>query len=168
MNTLKATLLASLITVFAVPSVMAGESEVTWTNPDKYRDVKANDMESRKRFEERTFKNLEKHFAKLAAQLPEGQTLKLDVTDVDLAGDVNAGGIERIRIVKEIYFPRMKFSYELVGADNSVIVADEINLKDMNFMTGSRLKYRNDSLGYEKKMLDDWFKKTFKEHIVEK
>lgn len=168
MNTFKATLLASLIFVIGAPAALAAESEVTWTNPEKYRDVKPNDTESRKRFEERTFKNLEKHFAKLAATLPKGGTLKFDVTDVDLAGDVNAGGIQRMRIVDTLYFPRIKFSYEYVDANQNIVVADEINLKDMNFMTGSRLKYRNDSLGYEKKMLDDWFKKTFKEHIVEK
>jgi hypothetical protein len=33
---------------------------------------------------------------------------------------------------------------------------------------GSNLKYRNDFLGYEKKLLDDWFKKEFSEETVEK
>ena len=35
------------------------------------------------------------------------------------------------------------------------------NLKDMNFMMGNTLRYRNDFLRYEKKLLDDWFKETF-------
>lgn len=162
----KSVLVAAVTFALTVPSVFAAESEVTWTNPDKYRDVKANQSQSNKKFKENTFKQLEKHFAKLASKLPEGQKLSIDVTDVDLAGDVNAGGIERIRIIKDVYSPRMKFSYELTDSTGKSLVADEINLKDMSFMTNSRLKYRNDSLGYEKKMLDDWFAKTFASHLT--
>mgnify|MGYP000533662644 CR=1 FL=1 len=161
----KSVLVAAVTFALTAPSVFAAESEVTWTNPDKYRDVKASQMQNSKKFKENTFKRLEEHFAKLAEKLPEGQKLSIDVTDVDLAGDVNAGGIERIRIVKEIYSPRIKFSYELTDKDGQSLVAGEINLKDMNFMSTSRLKYRNDNLGYEKKMLDDWFAKTFAERI---
>lgn len=114
------------------------------------------------------FKDLEKHFAKLAEMLPAGQTLKIDVTDVDLAGDTHHGGVNRTRIVKEIYSPRMNFSYQILDADGSVIKSDDVVVKDMNFMSGSSLKYRNKSLGYEKKMLDEWFNETFKEMIVTK
>jgi len=49
-----------------------------------------------------------------------------------------------------------------------VIKSDDVVVKDMNFMSGSSLKYRNKSLGYEKKMLDEWFNETFKEMIVTK
>ncbi len=90
------------------------------------------------------------------------------MTDVDLAGDTNVGGINRHRIVKDIYFPRMNFSYQIVNADGSEVVSAEAELKDMNFMRTSSLRYRNDSLGYEKKMLDDWFFDVFKEHIIDK
>ena len=167
MKTLTTTLLA-LFTIVSFQNVAyAATSEVTWTDYEKYRDINPGNGH-RKHFRERTFKNLEKHFAKLAEKLPEGQVLKIDVTDVDLAGDTHAGGINRMRIVKEIFFPRMNFSYQLVGADGSVILSNEIVLKDMSFMMTSNLKYRNDSLGYEKKMLDDWFNDVFKEHIIEK
>jgi hypothetical protein len=166
----KLTIIFTLFISFAflAQSAMAASIEVKWTEPSKYRDVKPSNNGSRKHFEEQTFKNLEKHFTKLAKQLPENQTLKIEVTDVDLAGDVNHGGINRLRIIKEIYFPRIKFSYELVDNDKKSIVSGEVNLKDMNFMIGSRLKYRNDSLGYEKKMLDDWFKEIFSEYVLKK
>lgn len=152
---------------FLAPTAIAANVEVKWTDPDKYVDIRSGN-ENRKGFRERTFKNLDKHFAKLAQSLPENQLLKIEVTDLDLAGDENIGGINRIRIIKEVYFPRIKFSYHLEGADKTTIIAGEINLKDMNFMLTNNLKYRRDSLGYEKKMLDDWFKKTFSEYIVEK
>lgn len=168
MKMLTTTLLA-LFTVVSFQNVAyAATSEVTWTDYEKYRDIQPSNNSGRKQFRERTFKNFEKHFTKLAENLPEGQVLKIEVTDVDLAGDTLAGGIDRFRIVKDIYFPRLNFSYQLVNADSSEIVSAEVVLKDMNFMRGSSLKYRNDSLGYEKKMLDDWFFGVFKEHIIKK
>jgi hypothetical protein len=104
----------------------------------------------------------------LAEKLPEGQVLTIKVTDVDLAGDTYIGGIDQLRIIKDIYFPRINFSYELVNADRGIVTSGEIVLKDMSFMMGSNLKYRNKSLGYEKTMLDDWFTETFKAFVVEK
>lgn len=167
MKKLTITLLA-MFTVVLLPNVVyAATSEVTWTDHEKYRDIHSGN-EGRKHFRERTFKSFEKHFAKLAEDLPKGQTLKVNVTDVDLAGDTRSGGINQLRIIKDIYFPRMNFSYELTDTDGSIITSGEIILKDMNFMMGSNSKYRNKSLSYEKAMLDDWFAKTFKELVVEK
>jgi hypothetical protein len=162
-------LMVTLLTAsfLLAPNAFAATSEVTWTDYKSYRDIdEGND--GRKQFRERIFKDFEEHFAKLAATLPAEQTLKIDVTDVDLAGDTHHAGVNRTRIVKEIYSPRMNFAYQVLDADGKVIKSDEVVVKDMSFMSGSNLKYRNKSLGYEKKMLDDWFKETFKEMIVTK
>ena len=167
MKKLTVTLLAMFTFVLLPNVVYAATSEVTWTDHEKYRDIHSG-SEGRKHFRERTFKSFEKHFAKLAENLPKGQTLKINVTDVDLAGDTLSGGINQLRIIKDIYFPRMNFSYELADANGSIITSGEIVLKDMSFMMGSNSKYRNKSLSYEKVMLDDWFAKTFKEFVEEK
>lgn len=154
-------------TVFIVflPQVNAAEVEVTWQNPDKYRDVYAGDGSSRS-FKENTFSQLEKHFKKLAEKLPEDYTLKIEVNDLDLAGDVHHGGLNRIRVVKDIFFPRIKFSYQLLSADQQVVTENEVNLKDMNFMMHSSIRYSNSSLSHEKKMLDGWFKDAFSDYLV--
>ncbi|PKG86225.1 DUF3016 domain-containing protein [Colwellia sp. 75C3] len=154
-------------TLLLTPSAFAASSEVTWTDYKSYRDIDEGNN-GRKQFRERTFNNFEKHFAKLAATLPADQILKIDVTDVDLAGDTNAAGIHRTRIIKNIYSPRMNFSYQLLAADGTVIQSDDVVVKDLSFMSSNSLKYRNKPLGYEKKMLDDWFAKTFKEMIISK
>ncbi len=167
MNKLHIVLATVLMLMISQSQVFAASSEVTWTDPDKYRDIRPSN-ESRKSYRERIFKNFEKHFAKLATRLPEQQTLKLDITDVDLAGDTLAGGIDRLRIVKEIYSPRMKFSYQLVDENGKIIKSEDVALKDMSFMTRSNLKYRQKSLSYEKKMLDDWFFETFNDLIEAK
>jgi hypothetical protein len=147
------------------PLAKAATSEVTWKDYESYRDILPGNG-NKKAFRERTFKALEKHFSKLAAELPEKQILKIEVTDVDLAGDTHAGGINQFRIVKEIYIPRIEFNYQLLDESGKVIKTEELNVKDMNFLSNSQLKYRNEFLGYEKKMLDDWFYETFEDNLV--
>lgn len=141
-------------------SVTAGESEVTWTDPDKYTDIRPSN-ESKSRFQKRIFKSFEEHFAKLSEQLPEGQKLKIDVTNVDLAGDVRLGSTQQIRIVKDIYIPRIKFTFELVNADNTIESSGDVDLKDMSFMMSPNAYSSGKSLNYEKRMLDKWFNDTF-------
>jgi hypothetical protein len=158
-------LLSLIVLLVQGALVQAAEVEVKWSNAEKYRDIDAGE-EHRKHFKDRLFKSFEEHFASMAASLPENQKLVLDITDVDLAGDVNHGGMKRIRIVKDIFFPRMDFSYQLLNADNKVVKSAEVSLKDMGFLMHNGLRYRSKSFGYEKEMLDNWFKKTFENEIV--
>jgi len=151
--------------VFLQPSAEAAEVSITWTDPDKYRDIFAGN-ENKKHFRKNTFKELEKHFSLLSKKLPENQTLEIEVTNIDLAGDVHHGGINQVRIVKDIYFPRFEFSFKLLNADGMTILAKKEKINDMGFMNGVRLKYRNRKLSYEKQMLDDWFTKTFENYVI--
>lgn len=155
----------SICSLLVVPNVLAANSEVIWTDYKKYHDIKSGDGGD-KQFREIVFFNLGKHFTKLATQLPEGQTLKIEVTNIDLAGDTRIAGINDIRVIKSGYPPRMSFSYQLLDEKGSVIKSEDVNLKDLNFIENSQLKYRHDSFGHEKKMLDDWLKKTFSSILI--
>jgi len=166
-----------LIAIFALTTVLtaalftmphtanAATSEVTWTNPDKYTDIRSGD-ESRKHFRGRVFNSVEKHLAKLAKKLPNEQVVKIEFTNVDLAGDTHFGGISRIRVIKDIYAPRLTFNYKLVNEDGTIDSEGEASLRDMAFMMRSRLKYRHKSFGYERQMLDEWFFETFATKLV--
>lgn len=153
------------VSLMLTPMAMAAKIEVIWTDPDSYRDIYSGN-ESRKHFRARVFRALEKHLSQLAAKLPEQQTLKINVTDLDLAGDVRHGSLNQIRIVKQHYFPRLKFSYQLLESDNTVISEQQVNIKDTSFMMSAGLRYRNHQLSYEKKMLDHWFSDTFSSVLV--
>lgn len=158
MKILKTSLTAFLLFIFA-GSTSAAEIEVEWVNPDKYTDIHPASG-SKEHFKNRTFKGFEKHFAKLASKLPEGQLLKLIVTNVDLAGDARFSPMQEYRIVKDIYIPRIKFSYELLDSNKVVIESGEANLKDAGFLqTTSRIS--NQPLKYEIGMINRWFKDTF-------
>jgi len=127
----------------------------------KYRDIDSGDQNSA-RFNKSIFDSLNKHFINLANTLPEGQTLTIEVTDLDLAGRVDFGAMHQIRIVKEAYMPRITFTYQLVDTDKKIISEDSVKLRDSSFFMRSVSKYRNhESLRYEKNMLDKWFYKQF-------
>lgn len=147
-----------------LPTAHAGEVKVTWKEPNKYRDIYAG-TEGKKRFRANVFRELEKHLSNLVEVLPSTQTLEVEVTDVDLAGDVHYGGQREIRLIREIHYPRIKLSFKLLTAEKMLITSGSENLKNMNFMSSTRLKYRNKFLGYEKQLLDDWFNNVFTLYI---
>lgn len=145
-------------------SVYSSEISISWNNVDNYADIRPSE-ESRKSFQERFFKNMEKYVAKLSNKLPEGYVLKLEINDVDLAGEVRFQSTRQVRVVKILYFPRLNFSYELLDANDHKVKSGEVELKDMMFLDNLRSTLHSTSFGYEKYMLTEWFKLTFKEEI---
>lgn len=161
--------ISSVIVLMAMPfTANSAEAEVKFTEPEKFVDIKPSRHDNRAKFIDDVTFNVRRHFEKLAAELPEGQKLKIEVTDIDLAGDTRIGGVNEMRIIKSMYPPRINFTYQLLDEKSQQIVDGQINLKDMNFMSKSLVRYKNDFIAYEKRMLDTWFKKTFKEYIVKK
>lgn len=152
--------------------IQAAEVEVTWEKPKEFSDIKPAN-ESQKSFRNRTLKQFEAYFAKLAEALPAGQKLRFTVTNVDLAGEVwpasfvglGHGGSD-VRLIKSIYIPRMTFSYTLTDAKNNELQSAEVKLKDMSFQDRSVGRFRDDSLRYEKNMLKRWFKDEFPDLVA--
>ncbi|QBY03899.1 DUF3016 domain-containing protein [Thalassotalea sp. HSM 43] len=142
---------------------MAGQAKVNWVDPDSYTDIEPGD-EPRSRFEARVFKELEEHIAELAAKLPEGQTLTMDITNVDLAGDVRymvGPNNATIRVIEDLYFPKMRFKYQLTDASGAKLSSGEEHIKDMGFFNSPGSGMHHENFKYEKVMLTDWFKETF-------
>lgn len=164
---LTATLLAAGL--INQPVMAAADVEINWQEPDSYQDIRPSNQ-SRASFRKMVFSDLEQYMSKLAEDLPDGQTLFMTVTDLDLAGEVwpssllgGMGGSD-IRLVKPVYIPRMSFSYTLKDAGGSVLQNADVKLKDMAFMDrGTRASRRAENLTYEKAMLRDWFEKTLEQ-----
>jgi len=164
--------LFSLLSVVVIsmgifPKVEAAQVEIKWEEPESYSDVKPSN-ESRTRFRERTFKQLDEYFSELAAQLPEDQTLSISVTNLDLAGQVwpsqfvgmgSSGG--DVRVIKRIDIPRMAFSYTLSDSAGNVVQSEDVKIKDMSFMDSVAGPRNRDGLAYEKAMIKAWFDDTF-------
>lgn len=108
---------------------------------------------------------LSSHLQKTASRfLAAGQKLEVTFTDIDLAGDFIPGNVKNqdIRVIKDIYIPRQKLTFRLLGADGQVVKEGERRLSDLNFMNNLGLIGRNDPLFYDKALLTDWLEKEFK------
>ncbi|MBC3862581.1 DUF3016 domain-containing protein [Undibacterium jejuense] len=140
----------------------AGEVKVTWQDPDKYSDIRPSN-ENRDSFRAGVFKELGQVFADLGKKLPDDVQWNVTVTDLDLAGDVRPmmrpGGND-IRVIKDIYWPRMSFNYTMTDAKGQIIAQATENISDMGFMTFRPINAGN--FPYETKMIEDWFQKQLK------
>ena len=145
----------------AAGSAFAATAEVEFVKPEKFTDAG-----TPRQYVDRdaNLSNIKQHIVQQAARmLPADQKLFISVTDVDLAGSFEPWQLysREIRIVKDIYPPRIDLKFRLVGADGAVIKEGERSLRDPGFMSGPSMGYGGDNLRYEKVMLDEWLEKEF-------
>jgi len=149
-----------------------GRVHITWQSPQDYTDIRPA-LQSRSSFRRHVFKEFDEAFEEMAKGLPQGQTLHVTVTDIDLAGQVwpasfvgiGSGGSE-VRVIKRIDIPRITFSYVLKDEAGNDLKSDELKLKDMGFLDRLSVRFRERPFAYEKRMLKDWFDETFAEQTA--
>jgi hypothetical protein len=151
----------SIITaLLAVGTACAGQAKVTWQEPDNYTDIReGNDL--RDSFRQGLFRDFEMLFADLAKKLPGGYVFDVTVTDVDLAGEVNAmhfGLWQDIRVIKALYWPRMSLDYKLTDDAGQMLASGHEDIKDMAFFDRG-IQRRLTRFSFEERMLRDWFGK---------
>jgi hypothetical protein len=137
----------------------AGSVDVTFTNPQRYRDI--GDRYASRR--SRVLKEVESYFNYLGDRyLKDGQVLSIEVLNIDLAGQYEPWRFEfrDVRIMRDITPPRLKLRYALVDRGKLLMRAEE-NVTDMTYLWGAGSIYGDQRLGYEKKMLREWFRRRF-------
>ena len=136
---------------------------VTFTQPERFIDMPFASWDK-----ERVLKDLRGHFDKLGATLPQGQDLKVEVQDIDLAGRIepNTRLGHDIRVLKGgADWPMIQLRYS-VEAGGKVLKSGDERVSDMTYLDrGTHLnRYSaNEPLRYEKRMLDEWFKTVLKQ-----
>lgn len=142
------------------------KTEVVFFEPDKFTDVSNRYMGDSEKERDGTLAELRTYLIKQANRaLAPGQQLKITVTDVDLAGEFEpwrGGSMADVRIVKEIYPPDIKLSFQLTDADGNVLKQGDRHLRDMAFMMTLSID-RNDPLRFEKELLDNWVRNEFRD-----
>ena len=162
MNSLRTFLAAGLLVAAGVAS--AATVSVTFVQPEKFTDA----GHSRGRATEQELADLQQdmqqHLQRLAdRKLAAGDTLAVEVLDIDLAGDFNSLRFARfsdVRVVRDIAIPRITLRYTAKLGDR-VVKGPEEHLSDMNFLWGLNRYSSGDRLRYEKPMLDAWFDQRF-------
>ena len=138
--------------------------EVIFVDPQKFTDVNDESMatESGRDY---VLEQLKSHMLTVGSKyVNQGQRLEIKVSDIDLAGAFEPWrGVDfgRIRIIKDIYPPRMTLEFRLVDADGKVLSTGTRQLSDFGFMMTISLS-TNDPLRYDKGMISDWMRREFK------
>ncbi len=142
-----------------------GPVQVRWTDPSKFTEIR----NSSNRWEAERgnwVHDLATYIRTTAAKrLAPGQTLDVTITDIKRAGDYepqHGPRAQDIRIMKDIYPPRMTLDYVLKDAQGNVLKQSTgEKLIDMGYLsTGVGLLSDSDPLRYEKRMLNDWLRKV--------
>lgn len=151
--------LAALLLAFALPAQAGGKAEVTFDKPENFTDIGWTERDRQD-----TLTSLADWLGKLAARLPEGQVLRVAITDVDRAGQVrpDAANIHGFRLLTgRADWPRVELRYTLLDGSRTVKTG-EARLFDLAYLQ-SRLtaELQRDGLGYEKRLLKKWFEQNF-------
>jgi hypothetical protein len=166
MNTSKRTttlILHMLLLLFPLHAVLAATVEIDWQDPETWRDIEAGN-ENLHHFQVRVISELSGCFTEAATVLPAEQTLRLVVTDVDLAGEMEYFTChfpQGVRVIRDLYFPSINLDYTLVDADGNVLRSGTADIKDMSFLFSGRTFVHDAPFDYEKRMIEEWFRKTF-------
>lgn len=156
-------MLASVVWAKEEPA-KASRIEVSFVEPDKFTDFKQDYYDS-DRGRDHLIQQLTAHLEWLARHyVPEGAKLEVKITDIDLAGDFEPWRDVRyssIRFLKEVYPPRMKLDFRLIGADGKVISEGHRELSELGYLSHNLLP-ASDGLRYDKEVLTDWMRSEFR------
>lgn len=159
---------AALIFITLTFTAQAGQVTVVWTQPDQFTDIRVGDQ-PRQPYRQQLFRAFEKHFAKLAQQLPAGYHWHVNITDMDLAGDVNGAynhklnlnhGLRRVRVLSGWFKTAVEFSYRLLDPAGKLLAADDIVLKETRIERFPRHLTSRRSFAYEQYLIKQWFRQT--------
>lgn len=140
-------------------------TDVIFDHPENFSDVKDSSTPTDKG-RDAILSNIRGYLAERAdPMLPEGYRLKVVFTNIHLAGDFEPWrGVEwaDVRIVKAVYPPSFKFTYEVTDAAGNVVKHGEENILDMAFQ--DRIAFPpDDPLRYEKDILNDWVRSSLRD-----
>ena len=134
----------------ALSAGAAGQVDVAFAQDTRFTDAGSGAFER-----DRNEQSLAKYMRHLGERLPEGQVLKVEITDIDLAGWQHIGPRE-VRVLRGgADWPRIALRYELLEQGRTVKAGAD-DLADMDYLHSLRTLPETD-LPYEKRMLADWF-----------
>ncbi|MEO7325092.1 MAG: DUF3016 domain-containing protein [Dokdonella sp.] len=157
----------AVVLAFGCAIVAADEApppvKVDWTDPSAFAEVRQNACHNRVKPEE-WLTALARHVQRRAGKvIAAGQHLDVTLTDIRRAGACEPWRGPRwddVRVVKDIYSPRIDLRYTLTTADGKLVRSGEATLRDLGFLNRATAS-DDDPLRFEKRMLDDWLRREF-------
>jgi hypothetical protein len=146
-------------TALASAASAAGTVQVNFVQPDRFADVRDGAFSR-----DANLDILKSHLEAAAAPyVAEGATLKIDVLDVDLAGEPSHRlRTQDVRVLRgRADWPRIQLRYSL-EVPGEPARAREATVSDMAYLYHLPSGGRGEPLYYERRMLDEWFKAEFR------
>ena len=152
-----------VLMVRAAPTRTIARAEVNFFEPKKFTDVRDSSMGD---YERTTYlDSIRDHVLEQAKYyVPDNHMLQVTFTDIDMAGDFEpwrGPRFDDIRIVKDIYPPRIVLSFRLTDAEGNVVKEGRRELRDLGFLMKITMAFRDDPVRHEKGLLDDWLRSEF-------
>lgn len=158
-----AVLVAPVWAARPVDTTTPAPAEVIFLEPQGFTDVRDEYMGDASRTT--YLEQLREHLLERSRHhVPEGQFLSVTITDIDMAGDFEPWLGPRwtdVRIVKDLYPPRIDLSFRLKDASGRVVAEGRRQLRDLAFLMKLSMTFRDDPLRHEKALLDDWLQAEF-------
>ena len=175
-----------LLTAFALPSTAGvrkvtdpdaprslpvdGSVDVRWTDPAQFTDIRYSG--NRHEAERGNWVNQLAEYMRERAEkrMPAGERLEVEITDIRRAGTYEpwrSPTMQDVRIMRDMYPPRMELRFQRLAADGSVIDEGERKLVDGAFLMRSQILSNTDPLRYEKTMIDRWVRDEFSTPIAD-
>ena len=139
----------------------AGPVDVHWTDPAQFTELRYSFNRHEAERGDWVVQLAEYIRDRAAKQLPPGEHLDIEILDIERAGDYEYlfGPIADIRVMRDIYPPRMRLHVRRTGADGTVIEEGERRISDIAYLTGPQPLSNTDPLRYEKRMIDRWVRR---------
>lgn len=144
--------LAVAVTIVSLNA--SAEAIVTFAHPANMADVPRSAIDR-----ENMEWHFREHFAHLSKQLPAGQNLKVEMLDIDLAGnEFPRVAIRDVRVLKgRADWPRLHLRYT-IEQDGQAVRTGEAKLSNPNYLMGVN-RYTHEMYSHEKQMVEDWWRK---------
>jgi len=140
----------------ALASAAQADVEVNFIKPESFSDIRDNHGFRKPE----VLDDLKVHLvAEFQKRLP-GKDVRVDVTDVDLAGEYEPffWRGQGLRVLRSYTAPSIELSYE-VRDGGKVVQQGQTRLRDMNYQDNFNSFDTGDPLRYEKRMLDRWIQR---------
>jgi DUF3016 family protein len=151
---------AAVFAVLALP--VHAHTEVYLVSPEKFTDVGRDRLRTSSKED---LASLRDHLLRKGdSVLPHGDHLQVWITDVDMAGDFEPWKTphQDIRIVRDVYPPKVTLRFRWTGADGTVKGEGDRVLTDHAFMQDATARTTNSAMRFEEALLDRWLLRELK------
>jgi len=142
-----------------------GAVVVSWTDPSEFTELRFSGNRWEANRGNWVFELAQALRKSVEKQLPEGERIEVEITDIDRAGRYEpmlGPRMDSVRIMRNIDSPSMRLSFRRYDASGQLVDEGERKLRDMMYLNNVNMLSNTDPLRYEKRMIDDWARREFR------